>query len=121
MNSKNSKIGSYIQAYEYPWWQVAFEGKIMVVEATRNGAIRVHLEYIGLPVNGDKFTMLHGQKGVATILSDEDKPHVRLPNGSYRAAEIVIGSSAIIRRGTPSQLLEAAASMFSIRSDLELG
>ncbi len=27
MKSKNPKIGSYIQPYEYPWWQVAFEGK----------------------------------------------------------------------------------------------
>jgi DNA-directed RNA polymerase beta subunit len=58
-------------------------------------------------VNGDKFTTLHGQKGVVTILNDNEMSVV---NG--RSAEIVISSSAVFKRETASQILEAACGMF---------
>jgi DNA-directed RNA polymerase beta subunit len=65
------------------------------------------LECQCLPVNGDKFTTLHGQKGVVTILDDSQMPTLR-----GKSADIVIGSSSIIKKETVSQLLEAACGMY---------
>jgi DNA-directed RNA polymerase beta subunit len=62
-----------------------------------------------LHVNGDKFTTLHGQKGVVTILND-----IKMPAIKGRYADIVIGSSSIITRQTASQLLEAAYNMHCV-------
>ena len=50
---------------------------------------------------------MHGQKGVVTILDDSMMPKV-----GGKSAEIVIGSSSIIKRQTVSQLLEAAYGMY---------
>lgn len=69
--------------------------------------VRMRITASCLPVNGDRFTTLHGQKGVVTILPDSEMPRV-----GRRVAEIVIGSSSIIKRGTISQLLEAAFAMY---------
>ena len=120
--AKIPKIGDRIQPFAHPWWQVAFEGRLVSVEITRLGTVRLVFDYIGLPVNGDKFTTLHGQKGVVTILQDDLMPQVVIQStGLHRVAEIVIGSSAVIRRDTVSQLLEAALGMFCRRFQFEDG
>lgn len=74
-----------------------------------SGSIAVYVEFLGSPVNRDKFTTLHGQKGVVTILPDEEMPMIR-----NKHAELVIGSSVIIKRGTASQLIEAACGVYFI-------
>ncbi len=68
-----------------------------------------------VPVNGDKFTTLHGQKGVVTILPNNKMPMVR-----SKHAELVIGTSAIIKRDTASQIREAACGMYCIDEEREV-
>ena len=120
--AKIPKIGDIIQPFAHPWWQVAFEGRLVSVEINRLGTVRLVFDYIGLPVNGDKFTTLHGQKGVVTILQDDLMRQVVIQStGLHRVAEIVIGSSAVIRRDTVSQLLEAALGMFCRRFQFKDG
>jgi hypothetical protein len=67
-HTKIPKIGQKIPALSVPWWQVAFEGLVTEISYNPSGRFRVTVEFIGFPVNGDKFTTFHGQKGVATIL-----------------------------------------------------
>ena len=64
----------------------------------------------GRPVTGDKFTTFHGQKGVITILDDNDMPSVK----GKHDAEFVKGSSSIIKRDTMSQVLEACYTQWLI-------
>jgi len=101
-------IGEKISPFSTAWWQSHFEGIVVQKQAGPNATVTVIIKSMCLPVNGDKFTTLHGQKGVVTILDDIDMPSVY---GKY--AELVIGSSSIIKRGTPSQLLEAACGMYA--------
>ena len=107
-------INSKIPPFSRSWWQVGFEGT--VVDATRSvsDSIIVYIEFVGLPVNGHKFTTLHGQKGVVTILPDTEMLIV-----SNQHAELVIGSSVIIKRGTASQLIEAAYGMYCINHSID--
>ena len=49
------------------------------------------------------------QKGVITILIDAARPRV----GNF-VPELIIGSSSIVERTTPSQVIEAAASMWAM-------
>ncbi len=107
-------MNSKVPPFSRPWWQVAFEGTIVGAMRCESGSIAVYVEFLGLPVNGDKFTTLHGQKGVVTILPDEKMPMVQ-----NRHAELVIGSSVIIKRGTASQLIEAACGMYCVDRKIE--
>ena len=100
-------VGSNIDPYSKSWWQCHFPGTITSVVRLDPDRIKVQIVCTCVPVNGDKFTTLHGQKGVITILPDSDMPCV---NNS--TAELVMGSSSIIKRGTVSQLLEAAYTMY---------
>jgi DNA-directed RNA polymerase beta subunit len=106
--------GAKILPFSVPWWQVSFEGTVIELIVEASGQVRIRLEFIGFPVNGDKFTTLHGQKGVATILPDEQMPMV---NG--KIAEMVIGSSAVMKRQTASQVLEAACGAFCVERSIE--
>jgi hypothetical protein len=74
---------------------------------TRLGVVKVTIEREGIPANGDKFSTLHGQKGVITIVPDN-----RMPIIGAERTEIIIGSVSIVKRGTPSQLLEGALSKY---------
>ena len=112
--SRIPDISSVICPFSVPWWQVPFEGVVVSVTRCISDRIRVLVEYIGYPVDGDKFTTLHGQKGVATVLEDSKMPVV---NG--RVADIVIGSSAIVKCHTASQLLEAACGFYCIQNKIE--
>mmetsp|Transcript_2713 Transcript_2713/g.7224 ORF Transcript_2713/g.7224 Transcript_2713/m.7224 type:complete len:810 (+) Transcript_2713:24952-27381(+) len=94
---------STINPYSTNWWQNHFKGTVSSIEATSTNLVRVVVYCECLPVNGDKFTTLHGQKGVVTILDD-----LQMPNIDDFTAEIVIGSSSVIKRQTLSQMLEAA-------------
>jgi RNA polymerase Rpb2, domain 6 len=67
-----------------------------------SGDVFIVVERSGSPVNGDKFTTLHGQKGNVTIVEDNMMPSV---NGTV--ADIVISSGSIVKRGTASQIAEA--------------
>ena len=102
-------VGTIIEPYSRNWWQCHFKGTVIVVKQIDPDRILLILSCICYPVNGDKFTTLHGQKGVVTILEDHKMPHI-----SDRQAEIVIGSSSILKRGTVSQMLEAAYSQHAI-------
>lgn len=57
-----------------------------------------------MDVNGDKMTTLHGQKDIITIPDDRLMPCIQ-----GRHAEIVIPSASILKRGTSSQVIEAAS------------
>lgn len=98
-----------IKPYEREWWQCHFTGTVVSVTQRNVDDMVVLIESECYPVNGDKFTTLHGQKGVITIINDEDMPHV-----NNRAAQIVIGSSSVLKRETISQLLEAACSQYAL-------
>ena len=98
--------GDSVEAYSKPWWQNHFGGKVVSVSSGPQDTIRLEIYCECLPVNGDKFTTLHGQKGVVTILDDREMPVV-----ADVCAEMVLGSSSVIKRQTVSQLLEAAYSM----------
>jgi hypothetical protein len=100
-------IDGTVQAGSQPWWQFPYDGVITTLEPTRLGKVRLVLTVKALPCNGDKFTTYHGQKGVVTIVDDELMPVVE-----GKAVEIIIGSSSVVKRGTPSQLLEAALSQY---------
>jgi DNA-directed RNA polymerase beta subunit len=67
------------------------------------------VESVNWPVNGDKFTTQHGQKAVIKIVRDDE-----MPFAGKRRAELVIGSASVIKRDTPSQLFEAAVSMYAM-------
>ena len=100
---------SHIAPYSIRWWQNHFGGTVSAIESSTNGMVKVVISCTCLPVNGDKFTTLHGQKGVVTILDDYSMPHI-----DGRPADIVIGSSSIIKRQTISQLLEASYNMHAV-------
>ena len=74
-----------------------------------SGDVTAVMSGTGHPVNGDKFTALHGQKGVITTLNDIDVPTVR-----RKHAEIITGIGAMTKRETPSQLLEATFTQFHL-------
>ena len=102
-------IHSTILPHSVPWWQNHFDGVVSSIEGIGNGKVKLVVVSHCLPVNGDKFTTLHGQKGVVTILDD-----YRMPSINGKTADIVIASSSIIKRQTTSQLLEAASNMHCV-------
>jgi DNA-directed RNA polymerase beta subunit len=74
-----------------------------------DGRVTAKIVRDGLPVVGDMFTTLHGQKGVITIMDDAD---MHVVDGHM--AELIIGSSSIIKRETHSQVLEACYSQWIV-------
>ena len=104
------KLNEEVAPFSTAWWQNHFKGVIVQKEPGPDATIKLTVESTCLPVDGDKFTTLHGQKGVVTILDDDDMPSVQ-----GRHAEIVIGSSSVIKRGTLSQLIEAACGMYAYK------
>ena len=103
--------GCIVKPYSKSWWQCHFPGTVSSITRMNMDSVKVTVDVMCYPVNGDKFTTLHGQKGVVTIFKDEDMPVV---NGMR--AEIVIGTSSIIKRGTTSQLLEAAYCHYAVNT-----
>jgi len=101
--------GTVVEPYGAPWWENHFAGRVCCIEPTSTDKVRVVVSANCLPVNGDKFTTLHGQKGVVTILEDSKMPTVK-----DMVVDMVIGSSSIVGRQTASQLLEAAYNQYYI-------
>jgi hypothetical protein len=101
------QVDDVIVSFSVAWWQNHFNGTVVRIQPGPNATAKVTIRSECTPVNGDKFTTWHGQKGVITILEDEEMPKV---NDKY--AEIVIGSSSIVKRGTTSQLVEAACGIY---------
>jgi DNA-directed RNA polymerase beta subunit len=63
-----------VTPFSFAWCQIGFDGRVTKLSTNQMGKVRITLEYVGYPVNGDKFTTLHGQKGVVTILPDNMVP-----------------------------------------------
>jgi DNA-directed RNA polymerase beta subunit len=99
--------------FSVPWWQIAFQGTVSKVIVESSGQVKADIEFRGYPVNGDKFTTLPGQTGGATILPDGQMPVV-----DGKIAEIVISSSAIMKRQTASQILEAACGSYCVENSI---
>jgi hypothetical protein len=102
-------VGTTVEPYEKHWWQNHFKGVVQSRRSGYEGNVIIVLACDCYPVNGDKFTTLHGQKGVVTVLEDHEMPVV-----ANRRAELVIGTSSIIKRETTSQLLEGACGMYAM-------
>jgi DNA-directed RNA polymerase beta subunit len=99
--SKVPNVGDTVEPYGESWWQNHFKGEITSRRPGSNGKVAITVSATCYPVNGDKLTTLHGQKGVITILEDVDMPLVK-----GTRVELVIGSSSVIKRETISQVLE---------------
>lgn len=102
-------VGQKIDPFEFAWWQCFDVGRIVRINSIPSGHIVATVMRECIAVNGDKFTTLHGQKGVITILPDEQMPSI---NG--RCAEMIISSASIIKRHTASQIIEASCNQFWI-------
>lgn len=102
-------IGTIIEPHSVPWWQNHFRGIVHSINPAPQGMVRVIVVANCWPVNGDKFTTLHGQKGVVTILDDNKMPCIK-----GRPVDIVIGSSSVVKRQTLSQMIEAAMNMHCV-------
>jgi DNA-directed RNA polymerase beta subunit len=85
------------------WWQNHFGVMVSQIDTIPSGGLRIFALHERSPVNGDKFTASHGQRGAVTVLDD-----CFMPSTNGGTADIVTGSSSAIRRQTASQLLEAA-------------
>jgi len=87
---------------------------------TQNGTVNLTVKRTAYAVTGDKFTTPHGQKGVVTIVDDSLMP-VLLDCDTGFVPEMVMGSTSILKRSTPGQLLEAIVSysvMLGVRTDV---
>jgi hypothetical protein len=98
-------MGSEVIPHCACWWQNHFGVIVSQIDTIPSGGLRIIALCECSPVNGDKFTALHGQKGTVTVLDDCFRPST---NG--RTADVATGSSSAIKRQTASQLLEAAHS-----------
>jgi hypothetical protein len=63
--------GTKVSPMSKSWWQVPFEGTVVSSKFVSRDLTRLSVSFVGSPVNGDKFTTFHGQKGVVTIVTDD--------------------------------------------------
>ena len=70
---------------------------------TPDKKVRLYIEREGRATNGDKFSTIHGQKGLFTILMPI------LYEDPERLVEFVMSPASVFKRGTPDQVLEATA------------
>lgn len=97
-------VGDVIEALSVSWWGIPVPGIVVSTSQIREDRTRLVIRRTCHAVTGDKFATLHGQKGVVTVLPDADMPVI-----DGRPVNVVIGSTALIKRVTPSQLAEAWA------------
>ena len=71
------KEGDIIKPMSKGWWQRLDPGKVIKIIPNATGDLTVMILRVGYPVNRDKFTTIPGQKGVITILQDENMPKIR--------------------------------------------
>lgn len=95
--------GTTIEPCSAPWWPIPVQGKVHGFKVTSTGERRMRIRRDTYAVTGDKFATWHGQKGVVTVMPDHTMP--LLPDG--RTAELVMGSTTLIKRGTMGQLMES--------------
>lgn len=95
--------GTTIEPCSARWWPIPIEGTVQGFKVTSTGERRMRIRRETCAVTGDKFATWHGQKGVVTVMPDHTMP--LLPDG--RTAELVMGSTTLIKRGTMGQLMES--------------
>jgi len=76
---------------------------------TPENKMRLYIERECRATNGDKFTTIHGQKGVVTILPDNEMPY--LYEDVERKIDFVMSPASVLKRGTPGQVLEATVNL----------
>ena len=86
------QIEEIITPFSTRLWQFNDNGRVVSVSSRPSGDVCIVVERSGSPVNGEKFTTLHGQKGVVTIVDDNMMPSV---HGTV--ADIVISSGSIVK------------------------
>lgn len=99
-------VGSVIEPCSERWWAIPVPGVVVGKKVISTGEKRMIVSRTCSAVTGDKFASAHGQKGVVTVMPDNLMP--LLPTGE--TAEVVIGTTTLMKRGTVGQLLECYAS-----------
>lgn len=92
------------------WWPIPTPGTGVSIADIGNNRVKVVLERTCHDVTGDKFCTPHGQKGVVTVV-----PAEKMVSIGGVSAEFVMGTTTVMKRSTPGQIIEAAASMEIIR------
>lgn len=104
------EAGMFLEPNSKPYWAIPVRGKILSVVTNDLGKARLRIERLQSAVTGDKFTTMHGQKAVVTVLPDDEMP--TLSNGFK--AELIMGVTSLYKRRTFGQLLEAVCSQHFI-------
>lgn len=97
------RVGSTIDPASKSWWPIPVTGTVTSIKVTSTGGRRMSINRQCGAVTGDKFATWHGQKGVVTVVPDSMMPMLK----DGRVAELVIGSTTLIKRGTLGQLMES--------------
>jgi hypothetical protein len=111
VKDKTPLMGSEVIPHCVCWWQNHFGIMVSQINTIPSGGLRIIALHECSPVNGDKFTTLHGQKGAMTVLDD-----CFMPSMNGRTADIATGGSSTIKRQTVIQLLEAAHSQCCVEN-----
>ena len=106
--------GDVIEPHSRYYWALPVPGKVLSVVIDSDNRAHVRIERSQHAVSGDKFTTMHGQKSVVTVLPDSEM--VRL--SKIGEVDVLMGLSSLVKRGTLSQLLEAVYSQRFV-DDLE--
>ena len=105
------KVGAVVAPCSTRYWSIPCEGVVTKLRSSKDGSkVIATIKRTCYPATGDKFTTVHGQKGVVTIVEDERMPVLLGAPDGFRV-EFVIGSTSLIKRSTPGQLKEAWESL----------
>jgi len=95
--------GSMVPPCAHEFWPMPCVGNVKHSFKTPDKKVRLYIEREGRATNGDKFSTIHGQKGLFTILMPI------LYEDPERLVEFVMSPASVFKRGTPDQVLEATA------------
>jgi len=101
--------GSMIPPCVHEFWPMPCVGNVTHSFVTPENKVRLYIERECRATNGDKFTTIHGQKGVVTILPDGEMP--LLYEDRARVVDFVMSPASVFKRGTPGQVLEATVNL----------
>ena len=97
--------GSMIPPCVHEFWPMPCIGNVKHSFVTLDNKVRLYIKRECHATNGDKFTTIHEQTGVATILPNAEMP--LLYEDSGRLVDFVMSPASVFKRGTPGQVLEA--------------